>query len=302
MFSAKKSIRVRVLSGLGLLMGVAVIVVLTFDMIGEAALDVSLQLSFAGGLANLVSRPAMRWAHRKDATAKKATSQHSSLETGGFVTSTVPHLEAIMAQVASTSFSAGYVSGPKGIGKTRLLEEVKQRLGQSDEPWHVFYGDCDEVQEEGHLTFEPFVEAFGEFLSIRRSRGQTAELDAIGQSMFSAVTDAGPVPFELEAVAHDARQSLEDFALHLIERLEKVNGSMLFMLDDIQWVDADSHRLLEAFWGMVMRNPKLEGRFKLILTYRIAQEENGDRLREKDFKGLVEKVGAVFIQNVFPSA
>jgi len=293
MFSVKKSLRVRLTSGIGLFMGMAVIVVLTFNMIGEAALHVSLQLSLAGGLANLASRPAMRWAYRKDATTNKATSEQSSFETGAFVMSAVPHLEDIISRVASTDFAAGYVSGPKGIGKTRLLEEVQQRLGQSGEPWHLFYGDCDEVQEEGHLAFEPFVEAFGDLLSITEVGDRTAQLDAIGHSMFSAVTDAGPVALGLEAVAHDARQSLEDFALQLIERLEKVNGRMLFMLDDIQWVDSDTHRLLEVFWGMVMRSPKLKGRFKLILTYQLAQEGSGDRLRERDFSALAESVGAL---------
>ena len=68
---SKKSLRVKLTSAVGLLMGTAVIVVLTFDMIGEAALHVSLQLSLVGGIANLVSRPAMRWANRKDSAAKK---------------------------------------------------------------------------------------------------------------------------------------------------------------------------------------------------------------------------------------
>lgn len=289
---SKKSLRVKLTSAFGLLMGTAVIVVLTFDMIGEAALHVSLQLSLVGGIANLVSRPAMRWANRKDSAAKKATSDQSSLETGAFVTSTVPHLEGMIACIETPEFSAGYVSGPRGIGKTRLMEEVQQRLAHSNERWQLFFGDCDEVQEEGHLAFEPFVEAFGEFLSITEVEDRTAQLDAIGQSVFSKLTDAGPVPLELDAVAHDAKQSLEDFALHLIERLEKENGRMLLILDDAQWMDSDTHRLLKVFWGMITRSPKLKGRFKLLLTYRIEHEEAGERLSGEEFRTLIEEIGA----------
>lgn len=292
LLSSKKSLRVQFTSVVGLLMGTAVIVVLTFDMIGEAALDVSLQLSLVGGIANLVSRPAMRWAHRKDSAAKKATSEQSSLENGAFVTSAVPQLEGMISRIESPDFTAGYVSGPKGIGKTRLMEEVQQRLTHSNEQWHLFFGDCDEVQEEGHLAFEPFVEAFGEFLSITEVGDRTAQLDAIGQSMFSKLTDVGPVPVELDAVAHDAKQSLEDFALHLIERLEKEDGRMILILDDAQWMDSDTYRLLKVYWGMVNRSPKLKGRFKLLLTHRMVHEEAGGRLSGEEFRTLIEEIGA----------
>ena len=301
MLAAKKSLRVRLASGAGLLVGVGVIVVLTFDMIGEAALKTSLQVSLLGGIANVASRPVMRWAHRKDSESKKATNEKSSLESGAFVPSVVPHFEDLLMRLQAPDFAVGFVSGPKGIGKTRLMEEVQQRLEVVEGTWTTFFGDCDEVQEEGHLAFEPFVEAFGDFLSITEVGDRTAQMDAIGQSVFSVVAEATPVPVDLQGVEHDAKQSLEDFALHLIERLEKVQGNMLLILDDVQWMDSDTHRLLEVFWGMVSRNPKLYGRMKLVVTYRESFQGAVNRVNSMEFLALTEALAAedLFAETAF---
>ena len=43
--------------------------------------------------------------------------------------------------------------------------------------WDYYYGDCDEVQDEGATSFEPFLEAFGKLLKIDKfsNRGDSVE-------------------------------------------------------------------------------------------------------------------------------
>lgn len=290
-FSKKQSPRAKGVGALGLLVGMAVVVVLTFDMIGEASMMVSLQLSLMGGVANLAWRPLMKWAHKRDASTNQSTQRGENLEAGGFVGSVVPEFQTGLDRIQAPQFAAGFVKGPRGIGKTRLVQEWRSRLQAEETAWNVFFGDCDEVQDEGHLAFEPFVEAFGVFLNIEEIQDRTAAFDAIGQSVFGAIADVAPVPVEMGAVEQDVKQSLEDFAMHLVERLEKAPGSMLLILDDLQWLDADSKRLLEVFWGMVSRNPNLSGRMKLICTYRVSGSNASDRLGEAEFDSLMDAIG-----------
>ena len=290
-FSKKRSPRAKGIGALGLLVGMAVVVVLTFDMIGEASMMMSLQLSLTGGVANLAWRPLMKWAHNRDAATSQSTKRGENLEAGGFVDSVVPEFQTGLDRIQTPEFAAGFVKGPRGIGKTRLVKEWRSRLQAEETAWNVFFGDCDEVQDEGHLAFEPFVEAFGAFLNIEEIQDRTAAFDAIGQSVFGAIADVAPVPVEMGAMEQDVKQSLEDFAMHLVERLEKAPGSMLLILDDLQWLDADSMRLLEVFWGMVSRNPNLSGRMKLICTYRVSGSTVSDRLGEAEFDALMDSIG-----------
>jgi hypothetical protein len=290
-FSKKRSPRAKGVGALGLFIGVTVVIVLTFDMIGEASMMKSLQLSLMGGVANLAWRPLMKWAHKRDAAISQSTQRGENLEAGGFVGSVVPEFQTGLDRIQTSHYTAGFVKGPRGIGKTRLVQEWRSRLQAEEIAWNVFFGDCDEVQDEGHLVFEPFVEAFGAFLNIEEIQDRTAAFDAIGQSVFGAIADVAPVPVEIGAVEQDVKQSLEDFAMHLVERLEKTPGFMLLILDDLQWLDADSKRLLEVFWGMVSRNPNLSGRMKLICTYRVSRPNALDRLGESEFDSLMDSIG-----------
>ena len=291
--AAKKSPRVRLVAVGGLVLGIVVVMVLTFDMIGESSLQASLQLSLLGGLANIAYRPLMRRAHNADLLASRATSDSSSLETGEFVGSVVPNIDEMLGRIQSDAFKTGFIRGPKGIGKTRLVQEIQLRLKESDASWSLFFGDCDEIQEEGHLAFEPFVEAFGDFLSITEVGDRTAQFDSIGQSVFSAVAEAAPIPLGFEGVEENVTQSLEDFALYLIDRLEKIQGKSLLILDDAQWMDVDTQQLLEKFMGMVSRNANLRGRLKLILTCREAENQTVNRLNAFDFISLASTLDAI---------
>ena len=42
------------------------------------------------------------------------------------------------------------LSAPMGIGKTASLLKAKDLFEKNDE-WDVYYGDCDEIQDEGAI-------------------------------------------------------------------------------------------------------------------------------------------------------
>ena len=282
----RKSLRVRLTSALGLMVGVVVVIVLTTDMLGEASLRTSLELSLLGGLANLAFRPAMQWAHRKDRSVREATSTDTKLESGQYVQSVFPMLEDAIVQIESIEFGAGYVAGPRGIGKTRLTEEIQSRLEASG--WLVFYGDCDEVQDEGHLAFEPFVEAFGEFLGIQEVGDRTAEMDALAQSAMSTVAEGG-LPVGMKGVDRDASRIIEEFAQLLVDKLNKMDKKVLVVFDDVHWMNSETQQLLEVFWNLAA---KLKPRLKVLLTFRTDGDEAGRRLLKDQFDALTSYMEA----------
>ena len=63
-----------------------------------------------------------------------------------------------------------------GIGKTRSLFETKKSFEDND--WEWYYGDCDEVQGETAISFEPFLEAFKNLLKIEEFTNRGEQLDS----------------------------------------------------------------------------------------------------------------------------
>jgi hypothetical protein len=290
--SSSKSLRTKRVAVIGLLLGVGGVVKLTFLVIGSAHLFTSIVLTVAGGVVNLIWRPLMKWAQNKDSLVEQGTNLDADLEEGDYVSSLVPNLEQIVRHIQGPKYTSGYIIGPTGIGKTRLIKELKKQLASKTEDWRVFIGDCDELQEEGHLAFEPFVEAFGKLLNIDEVSDRSEIIDALGQSALSAVADVGPIAINLKPVEENNQRSLVDFSMQLVDHLEKTKGNILFILDDVQWMDDDSKKLLLTFWGMVVRNVKLNGRLKFLCTYRAEEDRISKRINQNDFYDLMRKLEA----------
>jgi predicted AAA+ superfamily ATPase len=54
------------------------------------------------------------------------------------------------------------IEAPMGIGKTRSLLESEEYFKKNN--WNIFYGDCDEIQDENAVSFEPFLQAFSRLI------------------------------------------------------------------------------------------------------------------------------------------
>ena len=127
-FSKKQSPRAKGVGALGLLLGMAVVVVLTFDMIGEASMMMSLQLSLMGGVANLrMAPPDEVGTTKRDASTSQPTQRGENLEAGGFVGSVVPEFRTGLDRIPDThNLPRVFVKGPRGDGKNTIGARMAQ--------------------------------------------------------------------------------------------------------------------------------------------------------------------------------
>ena len=75
--------------------------------------------------------------------------------------------DKVKESMSNSELNIFTINGPSGIGKTRSLFETKKAF--EDNNWEWYYGDCDEVQGETAISFEPFLDAFKNLLKIEES-------------------------------------------------------------------------------------------------------------------------------------
>lgn len=158
------------------------------------------------------------------------------------------------------------IHGPQGIGKTTCLNEVKLKF--INEGWNWFYGDCDEIQSETSVMFEPFLEAFSDLLDNKDFIDRTSKIDRITRNIISTTLDStiGINPFS--EIKVDSSSSINNMCLEIIEKLETVKGNIILVMEDIHWIDSDTFSFLKHFIKTINRNFVLRKRFNLILTLR----------------------------------
>ena len=160
------------------------------------------------------------------------------------------------------------ISGPSGIGKTRSLFEVKHIFEENS--WEWYYGDCDEVQGETSISFEPFLEAFKNILKIEEFTNRGEQLDSV---MGSAV-DIGAAIVDIDTSSfvkdydRDNNQKMTEICLDIINKLEKRKKKSVFIMEDLHWIDPESYSFLRLFIQMVNRNSFLRGNMCIIFTTR----------------------------------
>jgi predicted ATPase len=160
------------------------------------------------------------------------------------------------------------LSGPSGIGKTRSLIEVKSKFESKD--WEWFYGDCDELQGETAISFEPFLEAFKRLLKIDEftNRGEQME-STMGSAvnMGAAIVDVDTSAF-VKDYKRDGSQKMTEVCIEIIDELEKRNKKTIFVMEDLHWIDPESYSFLKLFVQMINRNAFLRGNMCIILSIR----------------------------------
>lgn len=174
------------------------------------------------------------------------------------------------------------ISGPSGIGKTRSLFEVKHIFEENS--WEWYYGDCDEVQGETSISFEPFLEAFKNILKIEEFTNRGEQLDSV---MGSAV-DIGAAIVDIDTSSfvkdydRDNNQKMTEICLDIINKLEKRKKKSVFIMEDLHWIDPESYSFLRLFIQMVNRNSFLRGNMCIIFTTRceIDNKFRGPSLKE----------------------
>jgi len=152
-----------------------------------------------------------------------------------------------------------------GIGKTRSLEEAEQYFEQNN--WTVFYGDCDEIQDDTAVSFEPFLQAFSRLIGETwNSRSEST--DKITKGIINIASDTTGIPLEITNFSSSAKKTMNEISLEIIDKLTNINKKVLFVMEDVHWIDPETLTLLKHFIKTVNRNFFLRKNLCIIITVR----------------------------------
>ncbi|WP_164009292.1 serine/threonine-protein kinase PknK [Pyxidicoccus trucidator] len=158
-----------------------------------------------------------------------------------------------------------HVHGPSGIGKSTLMREFLRRQGAL----LVLKGRCHPREVVAYPLLDPIIDALAAHLSTLRSEALAALVPEHAHALVrlfpvlgrvSALREA-PVPDSLPADVELRRLGTEALR-ELLTRLART-GPLVVWIDDLQWGDAESARLLEQ----LLREPAPPA-FLLLLTGR----------------------------------
>ena len=182
--------------------------------------------------------------------------------------------EVAKSSMSDQELNVMLISGPAGIGKTRALNESKKHFIKND--WEWFYGDCDEIQKETAVSFEPFLEAFKDLLKIEEFTNRGEQLDAAMGSAVdigAAIVDIDTSSFVKDYARNDT-QKMTEICLEIIDKLERRKKKVVFVMEDLHWVDPESYSFFKTFIQVINRNKFARGNLCIILTIREDEYNN----------------------------
>ena len=118
---------------------------------------------------------------------------------------------------------------PMGVGKTASLLKAGDLFEKNDE-WDVYYGDCDEIQDEGAISFEPFLEAFGKKLNISQFSNRGEQIDKLKDSAIAAGSAVGINTDIIANYERDNQKSMTETCIEIIDRLEEKEKNLFLSL------------------------------------------------------------------------
>jgi predicted ATPase/DNA-binding CsgD family transcriptional regulator len=170
-------------------------------------------------------------------------------------------------QLAAREASAGHpalvlLGGDSGVGKTRLVGELEQRLGADEDPTPLILRGDGVEQGDGELPYAPLLSALRPLVRSRHpvldslSAGTRTQLATIlpGLEDGDQASDRPPSP--------SAQLRLFEAVLELLDCLSE-QAPVVLILEDMHWADG-STRTFAAFLARSLR----QERVCLVLTYR----------------------------------
>ncbi len=162
------------------------------------------------------------------------------------------------------------VEGESGLGKSRLVRHFGERVAREDASALVLSGRCYERESVPFKAFDGVVDALARFLA----KLPDVEARAFMPTRPAALAQVFPVLRRVGAIVaqlRDAQLPLDPFELQsraftaLREMLARIadRRPLVVVIDDAQWADDDSHRLLAE----VLREPDAP-RMLLVATVR----------------------------------
>ncbi|TSA27631.1 hypothetical protein D4R71_01870 [bacterium] len=123
----------------------------------------------------------------------------------------------------------------------------------------VLRGEC--PNEEPHLhPFSPIQQALGSYMGINLSsamQGRSGDIDSVLDEILDSVIPFSSLLFpsgEGDTVGIDSKQEIYDIIYRTLIKITKKN-SVLFFIDDIQWIDDASRELLQYLAERFAQSP-----------------------------------------------
>lgn len=244
----------------------------------ELGVDPSPQLRELEGHI-LQQSPQLDWTPaRAPIRLQPSAPQDRPAETSGSPTVLIGREQQLDALEASLTDAAGgngrvvLLAGEPGIGKTRLAEETAQRARRNG--MAVAWGRCPE--EQGAPPFWPWMQVLRELLAGVPPERLPAVVGSEGPELTQLIPELSEVTrttpslpvLDVEAV----RFRLCHAAANLLRRLAS-NRALLLIVDDLQWADAASLRLLSTLASALRGS-----RVLVVGTYRSPDADGGSRL------------------------
>ena len=162
-----------------------------------------------------------------------------------------------------------FIEAPTGCGKTRTANEIAKRIETQyrEKQFRVktLFGDCDEFSQEADVvSYEPFAQALSDLLGVGRFANPAEKADKlktglIGMGLKTAMRGTGLGALETLLDAGDAEQAVKTNAKEManvvaeaLTDLSRIkdgeNGKVVFIIDDVQWMDNETFELLKLLF------------------------------------------------------
>ncbi|MDB4965153.1 MAG: Serine/threonine protein kinase [Myxococcales bacterium] len=141
-----------------------------------------------------------------------------------------------------------FVEGESGIGKSALASHFLERLRTSVPKLLVLRGRCHDQERVPYNAFDSVIDGVVRYLQTRPTVRPTA-LAALGK-LFPSVRAVAPGAGVAPASGALRSERVEAFeAVGEVLRVLGLRRSLVILVEDLQWADADSLALLESLTG-----------------------------------------------------
>ncbi|WP_459195426.1 ATP-binding protein [Wukongibacter baidiensis] len=183
-----------------------------------------------------------------------------------------------------------FVSGPSGVGKTSLINEVQNHISNRD--GYFVSGKFDQLNR--NIPYFPFVQAFRQLISHVLTESEE-RVEIWRERFINAFGDNGQIIIDIipeieliigkqqliqELSAEETKQRFNFLFKNFIKVFAKESSPLVILLDDLQWADSATIDLITS----IMKDENIKYLF-MVCTYR-----NNEVKKEQPLLSLFEMI------------
>ena len=277
----------KIQAGIGLIFGIISLVALNFFILSDLSY-ISLTYGFIIALVfstlhSLIDKKIKQ----KNSEKEKQSSDQSLIKSDIYLNEVFDPVKNIYEKIKlgmkNDDLDIMILPAPMGVGKTASLLKAGDLFKENDE-WDVYYGDCDEIQDESAKSFEPFLEAFGKKLNISQFSNRGEQIDKLKDSAIAAGSAVGVNTDILTDYERDNQKSMTETCIEIIDRLEEEGKKSVFILEDLHFIDPETYSFLKHFITIINNNPFLRKSICIVLSLRNGENELYRGINEKTLR------------------